>query len=65
MNVFTSSVVFEKDLTLFLHCHRKTGKKYYQQILTFYGKAPWALLSLQEVADYYQLSVEDLYAFER
>lgn len=65
MKVFTTSVVFETDLTLFLKCHRKTGKKYYQKILAFYKKAPWGLLSLSEVANYYHLSVDDLHSFER
>lgn len=65
MKVFTTSVVFEKELTLFLNCHRKTGKKYYQQILAHYHKAPWGLLSLSEVAAYYHLSVDDLTSFER
>lgn len=65
MKVFTSSVVFEKELTLFLNCHRKTGKKHYQKILQFYKKNTWGLLTLDEVASYYDLTSEDLTSFER
>ena len=63
MQVFSTSVVFEKQLTLFLDCHPKTGKKKYQQILAFYGKTAKGLLSLQEVANYYELSEADLIGF--
>ena len=65
MKVFTSSIVFEKELALFLNCHRKTAKKYYQKILQFYKKKPFGLLTLAEVAAYYDLTVEDLLSFER
>lgn len=65
MKVFTSSVVFEKELAVFLNCHRKTGKKYYQKILQFYKKKPQGLLTLAEVASYYDLTPEDLISFER
>jgi hypothetical protein len=65
MKVFATTVVFEKELTQFLGCHRKTGKKYYQKILAFYGKTARGLLTLAEVASYYQIAESDLKSFER
>lgn len=65
MKVFKSTVVFEGELALFLGCHIKTAKKYYQIIRNHYQKDAHGLLSLEEVASYYQLPVDVLQSFEQ
>ena len=65
MRVFKSTVVFERELAMFLGCHIKTAKKYYQLIRNHYQKEAYGLLSLEEVASYYQLPVEVLQTFEQ
>ena len=40
-------------------------EQYEKEILQFYKKKPFGLLTLAEVAAYYDLTVEDLLSFER
>ena len=65
MKVFSSTIVLPKELSLFLGCHAKTGKKYYGKILDHYGKPAHGLLSLEEVAQFYHLPIILLKEFER
>lgn len=65
MKVFAHSVVFPKELASFLNCHLKTAKKRYAAILGYYKKDAHGLLSLEEVASYYQLPIDVLKEFER